>query len=256
MLSDKAKKMFNKLNLEHPAVAIKYCVVKPKDIEQQKQNASFCEYIKIAQTTGKTFYISKENDQCFGKMVLGMIEKPAVGASGQAGYDFGVYKTPIACQKLYQQLPTLVPGAVNYVIFSPVATCEFDPDLIIAIADIPKADIIMRATSFISGDLWQSLSSPVISCAWLYAYPIISGKVNFITTGMYHGLKRRKTYPAGLKIISIPFNKIDEVVTALDQMDWTTIAFREDSESVEELKRRMDNWGKMSEELNCEFHLK
>ena len=123
------------------------------------------------------------------------------------------------------------------------------------LADFPQSDILMRATSYISGDLWESVSSPVISCAWMYAYPIISEKVNHITTGYYHGLKRRKAYPAGLRMIAIPFQKIDEVVTALEEMPWTPIAFREDEESKAELEKRMGNWQCMAKELDCGMDL-
>ena len=80
----------------------------------------------------------------------------------------------------------------------------------------------------------------------MYAYTIISGKVNHITTGLYHGLKRRKAYPAGLRMISIPFQKMPEFFAALDEMDWTLIAFREDEQSKAELKRRMDHWQEMA----------
>ena len=90
----------------------------------------------------------------------------------------------------------------------------------------------------------------------MYAYPIISGKVNHITTGFYHGLKRRKAYPSGLRIIAIPFQKINEVVTALEEMPWTPIAFREDEQSKNELKKRMDHWQAMASELNCTVDLR
>ncbi|MGI6033186.1 MAG: hypothetical protein ACOX69_07195 [Coriobacteriales bacterium] len=106
----------------------------------------------------------------------------------------------------------------------------------------------MRATSFISGDLWESKSSPVLSCAWMYANPLISGKVNHITTGFYHGLKRRKAYPQGLRMISVPFQKFDEFFAALEQMDWTLIAFREDEKSASELAARMEHWQEMAKE--------
>ena len=185
-----------------------------------------------------------------------MIDPPPVTASGQAGQDFEMYRTASGCRKLYQEMPRIIRGTVNYVVFSPVKDCNFDPDLIMCIADIEKADIIMRATSYISGDFWESKSTPVISCSWMYAYPVISGKVNHITTGFYHGLKRRKAYPAGLRMISIPFQKIDEVVQALDEMPWTAIAFREDEESKAELKRRMEHWQEMAHELNSTVDLK
>lgn len=255
MLSAKAKELFAKLQLDYEPIALKYMAVRPEGVEQSKDHFAFCEYVREAQK-GKTFYISKENDACYGKLALGMIDPPPVTASGQAGQDFEMYRTAAGCRKLYQEMPRIIRGTVNYVVFSPVKDCNFDPDLIMCIADVEKADIIMRATSYISGDFWESKSTPVISCSWMYAYPVISGKVNHITTGFYHGLKRRKAYPAGLRMISIPFQKIDEVVQALDEMPWTAIAFREDEESKEELKRRMDHWQEMARELNSTVDLK
>lgn len=74
--------------------------------------------------TGRTFCVNKDNDDCYGKMSLGMVEKPPVTASGQAGFDFEMYRTPLACQQLYQKLPVLVPGTVRYVTFAPVSTCS------------------------------------------------------------------------------------------------------------------------------------
>ena len=185
-----------------------------------------------------------------------MIDKPPVTASGQAGYDFGCFKTPIGNQQLYQKLPILEPNTINYVEFCPVETCDFDPELIFFVADLPEADIIMRATSYISGDFWESKSTPVISCGWMYAYPIISGKVNHITTGFYHGLKRRKAYPAGLRMISLPYQKMPEFFQALEEMDWTLIAFREDEESKKELARRMAHWQEMAKATGTKVDLK
>lgn len=252
MLNSNTKKQFAKLNLKHPAIALKYHAVKPLKVSAyQGQTMAFCMYLKHAQQNEETFYIIKDNDECYGKMALGMIPMPAVTASGQAGYDFEIYRTPMACQQLYQKLPVLVHGTINYVQFAQVAACDFNPDLIVCVTDFPQAEILMRATSYISGDLWESKSSPVLSCAWMYAYPIISGKVNHITTGYYHGLKRRKAYPPGLRIIAIPYQKIDEVTTALDEMPWTPIAFREDERSKAELEQRMNHWQEMASDLNC-----
>lgn len=256
MLSEKQKELLKKLNLQYPCVAIKFRFEKPDVPHYEGEKVAYCQYVKYTQDTGKHFYITVDDDQCYGKMALGMIDKPPVTASGQAGYDFGCYKSPIGCQQLYQKLPVLVPHTVNYVEFCPATDCDFDPDLLFFVADISEADIIMRATSYISGDLWESKSSPVISCAWMYAYPVITGKVNHITTGFYHGLKRRKTYPAGLRMISIPYQKMPEFFTALEEMDWTLIAFREDEESKEELKRRMDHWQEMARESGSTVDLK
>ena len=175
MLSQKAKDLFAKLEMDYPAVAIKYSYAMPENTTHTDKTLSFCEFVKEAQVTGKKFFITKDDDNCFGKMALGMIPKPPLGASGQAGYNFGVFKTPAPNARIYNSMTTLVPGSVNFVIFSPVAICDFDPDLIICVAEVEKAEIIMRATSYISGDFWESKCSSVLSCAWMYSYPYVSG---------------------------------------------------------------------------------
>lgn len=256
MLREKAKELFEKLDLPYPSIAVKYHLCKPENVKHYDgDKLAYCQYLKYAQDHQESFYITKEDDECYGKMAVGMVPKPPVTASGQAGADFEMYRSTSACRKLYQEMPVIEPGTVKYVQFSPVSKCDFDPDLIICVADLPKAEILMRATSYISGDFWESKSSPVISCAWMYAYTVITGKVNHITTGYYHGLRRRKAYPAGFEMIAIPFQKIDEVVTALDEMPWTAIAFREDEESKAELQKRIAHWQEMADESNSTVDL-
>lgn len=245
-MEQRVRELFEKLALPYPAVAIKYCYSQPEGVERVDEQLSFCQFVKKAQDTGKKFFVTKDDDNCFGKMVLGMVPKKGLEASGQAGYEFGVFKTQAANARLYNLIPTLVQGACNFVVFCPVSICDFDPDLVICVAETAQADIIMRATSYISGDLWESKGSHVLCCAWTYAYPVISGKVNFFTTGMSHGMKRRKVYPAGLNIIAIPFEKLPELSQALDEMDWELIAMREDEESKALLKKKFEKLKNMS----------
>ncbi len=252
MLSQTAKDLFAKLDMEFPAVAIKYHYSQPEGVEHTDKSLSFCQYVKEAQVTGKKFFITKEDDNCFGKMVVGMVPKSPFAASGQAGMDFGVFRTQAPNARLHNELPVLVGGSVNFVVFCPVSICDFDPDLVICLADTDQADILMRATSYISGDFWESKTSCVMSCAWTYVYPYLSGKVNSCITGMHHGMKRRKVYPKGLHIIVIPYQKLDEVVTALGEMPWELIAMQEDEESKAILKARMDHW----QEMSPDFYLK
>ena len=256
MLRETDKALLKKLELQYPAIALKYRFEKPDVPRYDGDKLAFCQYVKYTQDTGKHYYITADDDACYGKLALGMTERQPVTASGQAGYDYGCFKSPIANQQLYQKMPILVPHTVRYVEFCPAVECDFDPDLLMFVADLPQADIVMRATSYISGDLWESKTSPVLSCCWMYSYPIISGKVNHLTTGYYHGLKRRKAYPAGLRMISVPFQKLPEFFQALEEMDWELIAFREDEESKAELARRMAHWQEMAKETGSEVDLK
>jgi uncharacterized protein (DUF169 family) len=249
MLKQKEKRLFAKLKMEWEPVALKYCYSKPENIEVCDEVLSFCQFAKKAQVEKKVFYVDKEHDNCFGKMVLGMIEKPGLAASGQAGYDFGVFRSPAPNARLYHMISTLVPGACNYVIFAPLSLCDFDPDIVLCVATPEQGDILMRATSYISGDLWETKGSSVLACSWLFSYPYISGKVNYTITGLEHGMNRRKVYPHGLMLISIPYQKLYEVLRALEEMPWELAAMKEDEESKEALQKKMDHWQEMSEDF-------
>ena len=246
MLTQEAKDLFYKLDFEFQPVAVKYCYSQPEGVEHVGETLSFCEFPKKAALEDRAFFVTVEDDNCFGKMVMGMIDKPPLAASGQAGKDFGVFRTQAANARLYHNITTLVPGAVNFVVFCPLHACDFEPDLVFFVAEIPQADVLMRATSYISGDLWQSTSSCVLSCAWLFGYPYVSGKVNYTVSGLGHGMRRRKVYPSGRMLISIPYAKLSEVIEAMGQMDWELIALKEDDESKAELRARMDRWQEMS----------
>ncbi len=56
-------------------------------------------------------------------------------------------------------------------------------------------------------------------------------------------------------MISIPYQKLPEFFAALGEMDWTTIAFREDAESKRELQRRMEHWQEMARASGTEVDL-
>ncbi len=254
-LTPEAKKVLMALESDYCPVAVKFLAVKPENFgwnyEKTDQKMSLCQFVSHAQKTRKAFYIDKDNEDCMGRMVLGMVEEPPIGASGQAGYDFGVYRSQAPNSRIYYNITKMFPGTVNYVVFAPIDQCEFNPDVVVFTVPNETAGIIMRATSYISGDFWESKSSCVISCAWTYVYPWLTGKVNHFTTGHHHGMARRKVYPAGLEIIAVPYQKLDELVMALRQMDWKLISFRPDEASQNELRRRMRNWNNLAKQIDA-----
>lgn len=247
MFDRAAKEAFAKLELEYPAVAVKYHFDEPKDVPRTDEVLSFCQFVRKAQDENRRFYITKKDDNCCGKIALGMAPKTPFAVSGIVGVDFELFRTPAPNIRLHNSYPVITPGSVHFAEFCPVELCDFYPDLVLCVADTEKAEILMRATSYISGDLWESRSSGVMSCAWTYSYPYLSGKVNFCITGMHHGMRRRGVYPPGLHIISIPYQKLDEVVTALNEMPLTTIAMRTDDASRSELTRRSARWADLSD---------
>ena len=245
MIDSASKKAFADLGCTYQPVAVQFCYSRPEGVPKTDKVLSFCQFLKHCQDSGEVFCIDKDNDNCFGRMVLGMMPKQPFTASGQAGMDFGIYRSHGPNAKIHNTIPTLAEGSVNYVLFAPLSKCDFEPDIVIVVADTEQADIVMRATSYISGDLWECKTSCVISCGWTYVYPYLSGKVNFCVTGMHHGMARRKVYPKGLHIIAIPYQKLDEVCIALKEMPWKLPALQDDEESKALMAARMAKWAEM-----------
>ena len=71
----------------------------------------------------------------------------------------------------------------------------------------------------------------------MIAYPYLSGKVNYLTTGLTLGLKGRRVYPEGLLLFSIPYDQIPVITQNLERMEWVLPAYT-DSTREEFLERR------------------
>jgi len=56
----------------------------------------------------------------------------------------------------------------------------------------------------------------------------LSGKLNYSVTGLGHGMKRRKLYPEGRQIVSIPFDLLPSILKTLHEMPWVLPAYKPD----------------------------
>jgi uncharacterized protein (DUF169 family) len=213
--------IFNKFNFEKPPVGVKFLFTRPEGIEQLDKTLPICEMIKEAQQHGKPFFIDKENEDCFGTVILGIEDTPTYAESGQLGDRFEIFEEARANSRLYQYVPKFARGTVNYVAFSPLDTLTFEPDLLILTATPGQAEIVLRAMSYKTGEIWESKKTPVLGCAWIYAYPYKSGKVNHMITGMSFGMIAKEIYPEGWIMISIPWDWIGIITESLKEMKWT-----------------------------------
>jgi uncharacterized protein (DUF169 family) len=218
------------LNLEYPAVGIRFSPLPPDDLPRLNEKCTLCEMLAAAQK-GENFYADKENHTCeAGLYVLGQgeINKPFI--DGRYGAGLKIYSSTKAASRLYQHIPVLNPGLVDYLSFATVEQAEFRPDLIIIIANTEKTEIILRAFSYNTGGVWESRYTPAIGCSWIFVYPYKTGKMNYSITGMGHGMKRRKLFPPGRQIISIPSDLFPLMLSALGEMEWELPACKPDGD--------------------------
>jgi uncharacterized protein (DUF169 family) len=117
-------------------------------------------------------------------------------------------------------LPAFAKGTVNYVVFSPLKVLTFDPDLLVLYATPRQAEIVLRAMSYSTGEIWESKAMGVVGCSWLYVHPYKSGKVNYMITGMAYGMIAREVFSEGKVLISIPWNWVQTITQNLNEMEW------------------------------------
>jgi len=212
--------VFEKFNFEYSPVGVKFSLAKPEGIEPLQKKMAFCEMLKEAQRSGP-FFATVENHECMaGPLSMGMIDPDPVSESGYAGPKLGIYEDSRANRRVYTQLPKLGKYTVNYTVFSSLRDLSFDPDVFIITAKPSQAEIILRANGYKTGAAWNAKGTTISGCAWLYIHPFISGELNMLITGLHHGMKTRNLFPEGLIFLSIPFDRLPDIVDSLQCMEW------------------------------------
>ncbi|MEM2465313.1 MAG: DUF169 domain-containing protein [Candidatus Bathyarchaeia archaeon] len=231
--------ILKKFEFKYSPVGVKFLFRKPDGIEQLNKTLPFCQMIREAQERGTPFYFTKENEDCFGKSVLGMEDTPIFAEAGIIGEKFEIFEEARANKRIYQYVPKLPRGTVNYVAFSAIDTLTYEPDLLILMATPSQAEIVLRALSYSTGELWESKTTPVLGCAWIYIYPYLSGKINYIVTGMTFGMKSKEIYPEGWILITIPWDRMPIIIQNLKKMKWILPSYIEGREKFYERKARV-----------------
>ena len=240
--------IYGKFNFENSPVGVKFLPSRPEGMEQLDKSMALCEMIKEAQQRATPFYITKDNEDCAGAMMLGMVEPSPHAGGGELGVKYGIFEEARVNERLIENSPKIAMGLVNYVAFSPLDKLTFEPDLLFLMTTTSQAEIVLRALSYSTGEIWSSKITSVGACAWLFVYPYQSGKVNYIATGLTFGLKAKKIYPEGWMIFSIPYDWIPIITQNLQQMEWVIPAYTDDTR--EQFLARRD---RIFEELAREF---
>jgi len=227
-LTEKDLALLRKFDFDVTPVGVKFLVRQPDQIDRLEENLALCEMLPKAQK-GDVFYADAKNHTCdAGAYVLGQADAPGPFIGGEFGAKLRIFEQPRSASRLYLYIPKIAKNVVNYVSFSPLDKLSFDPDILIFLANASQAEILLRAMSYKTGQMWQSQFSAAIGCAWVYVYPYLNGKLNYIPTGLGHGIKRRKLFPEGLQLISIPFDLFCSMLDTLREMPWVLPAYRPD----------------------------
>jgi uncharacterized protein (DUF169 family) len=211
--------ILNKFNFERKPVGIKFLLNKPAGLERTDKYMPICRMFTEAQKSNP-FYATKDNFSCMDKLVLGMTKAEPTTESGQIGQKEKIYQEARANSRIYRHIQKIPEGTVRYVAFSTTDKLTYEPDLLIFTARPSEAEIILRALSYSTGKPLTSKITPVLMCAWLFAYPYVTGELNYTVTGIGYGMRLQKVLPEGLFLISVPYDLIPMLLDNLKTMDW------------------------------------
>jgi uncharacterized protein (DUF169 family) len=236
--------ILDKFKFERKPVGVKFLSTRPKGLKKPDKLLDFCEMLVEAQQ-GNAFYVTKDDFTCLGPLLLGMIAEDPIFESGQVGPKLGVFKDPRANRRIYQYLPRLAKNTVKYVAFAPLDKLTFEPDLLIILASVTQAEIFIRAKSYTTGEMWSARGTAAAGCAWLYIYPLLSGEMNMTVTGFGFGMRARRLFPEGQILLSIPWDKLPQILKSLEEMEWVPESYtlgaaghkKKVKKIVEELKK-------------------
>ena len=193
--------IFEQFGFERPPVGLKFSRTQPEGMPLLGRRIALCEALAEAHK-GEAFVYSAADEVCAGSLPLGNEEIGPPFAAGEVGPVLGVFKEARANRRIYEGLPKLDPGTARYIAFAPLGKFAFDPDVLTVTATPSQAEVILRASVYTVGGVYESRMTPVLGCAWLFVYPFISGKLQLHDDGarLGHEGPRRTAAGAGAAV--------------------------------------------------------
>jgi uncharacterized protein (DUF169 family) len=206
------------LKLENEAVAIKWSVRPPQNVEKEEGKSRFCAKLQKA-INGEVFYSTLEEEECMGGArysgLKDMAEYPANVQSGAFMIPNGLFKDIPAVQRSRENEKYINPGIFNAIIFSPLSKAEFDPDVIFLACNTQQGMEVLHANAYDSGEHGLGADAAPV-CSSMAAAPYMTGKVTYGFGDV--GARSNMDVDPGEIMVSIPASALSRIVSNLSQM--------------------------------------
>ncbi|WP_286679946.1 DUF169 domain-containing protein [Methanobacterium sp. 42_16] len=206
------------LQLENEAVAIKWSVRPPHNVEKEEGKSRFCAKLQKA-INGEVFYATLEEEECMGGArysgLKDMAEYPANVQSGAFMIPNGLFKDIPAVQRSRENEEYINPGIFSAILFSPLSKAEFDPDVIFLACNAQQGMEVLHANAYDSGEHGLGADAAPV-CSSMAAAPYMTGKVTYGFGDV--GARSNMDVDPGEIMVSIPASALSRIVSNLSQM--------------------------------------
>lgn len=177
----------------------------------------YCQAIMRA-SKGEKVLLSASNLSCAAAAAaFGFTSLHPKLASGQAHHNVGTFGTQEAAHKIMTEMPRLVLGDYKFIMVSPLATCEFEPDLVVVEAAPENLMWLALAYTYTIGERFQFSTSVVqATCVDSTIVPFKTGKPN-ATLGC-NGCREATDMEQTENVMGIPFALLPTIVDNLEDM--------------------------------------
>lgn len=214
-----ADKLTEHLGLEKSPVAIKF-VLREEDIPEGINKADgklrHCELVQKA-SQGNVFYATADEQMCKGgSAALGLEETPEKVKTGEFYYGLGRFSSLGSAKKTMESIPK-IDHIMYALVYAPLEKANFDPDVIVIIANPAQAMKLSQALVYTMGGRVEADFAGIQSiCADAVAGPFTRRRPN-ITLGC-SGSRGYADIKDDEVIVGLTGENIGCVVNALENM--------------------------------------
>jgi uncharacterized protein (DUF169 family) len=189
----------------------------PKEAIRPKRDLGYhlmtCQAFSESRREGKTIAQTIEDMWCFEAAVgYGFIEPPSEFLEGHTRYP-GMVSSWDAARLWSEQFPHLDAGKYNAIVSAPLATAQFEPDVIIAYADSAQVQQLLVARIWIDGQDISPRLSGLGACV-MSVTPVLQSRECYVAVPC-PGDRKMAFAQDDEMIFSIPVEKLEGIIEGL-----------------------------------------
>lgn len=189
----------------------------PEAFEAMKKKRTpmpLCQGVSLARRYGWKVLLGSEEMTCpLGALAMGFVPPKDRYMSGEAEVPFWV-RSKEARAKIAANLPKLEHGRYAYIMASPLAEADFEPQLVIIYGNPAQMMRLVQAVIYMTGDAVVSNSLGAVGCGTYVSKALITGECQMVVCGA--GDRIFALTQDDEMAFTIPAAKLDEVVTGLE----------------------------------------
>jgi uncharacterized protein (DUF169 family) len=205
------------LDLKNPPIAVALVPDGsqiPDDAERIEGPMRHCQMVDKVRREKKQFYALVDDQQCKGgAAVMGLREMAPRLASGEVYYNLGRFESLESAKKTMDQVPVLPAGSTRAILYGPLDTVTFRPDVVLIIDTPKKAMQLSQALIHHTGGRVNAGFAGIQSvCADGVVSPYKDGTIS-VSLGC-SGSRKFANIGEDEMIIGIPTEKVGDLLEA------------------------------------------